>query len=266
MVGFTMNGMVFVLLGLELPAMVTGVAQYAPARLVLYAFVLWGALMALRVTWVFASAYLRFRLRWGWTGSRRGPDPRRVFMVSWAAVRGSITLATALSLPLLTSDGSPFPERDLVIFLASATIILTLALNGLPLAWLIRRFELAADPHEAAEEAHARVEIAKASARVLDEAMNDLTAPEDRMFAAQLLRECAARIELHAGPGPVARIRALRNAVRRDLRLIALRAERERLRELRDADEINDETLRTIEQELDERELLAGTATGTPAP
>ena len=150
MIGFAMNGLVFVILGLELPGMITGVSRYAPADLALYAIVLWIALTILRMAWVFASAYLRFRLRWGWTGSRHGPDPRRVFLVGWASVRGSITLATALSVPLLTAAGTPFPERDLVVFLAAATIILTLALNGVPLPWLIRRFELAADPSRGA--------------------------------------------------------------------------------------------------------------------
>jgi CPA1 family monovalent cation:H+ antiporter len=264
MIGYAMNGLVFVILGLELPGMVTGVSRYAPADLALYAIVLWIALTLLRMAWVFASAYLRFRLRWGWTGSKHGPDPRRVFLVGWASVRGSITLATALSVPLLTATGTPFPERELVVFLAAATIILTLALNGVPLPWLIRRFELKADPSEAHEERHARVEAAKASTKAIDERLRDLGQPEDRLFAEQLLRESAGRIELYAGPEPLARMRALRWDARRGLRLAAIDAERKRLRELRDADEINDETLREIEAELDERELLAGTAIGRP--
>lgn len=264
MIGFAMNGLVFVILGLELPGMLTGVSRYAPADLALYAIVLWIALSILRMAWVFASAYLRFRLRWGWTGSKHGPDPRRVFLVGWASVRGSITLATALSVPLVTAAGAPFPERELVVFLAAATIILTLALNGVPLPWFIRRFELAADPSEAREEQHARVEAAKASAKAIDERLRELAQPEDRLFAEQLLRESAGRIELYAGAEPLARMRAMRWDVRRSLRLAAIAAERKRLRELRDADEINDETLREIEAELDERELLAGTAIGRP--
>jgi CPA1 family monovalent cation:H+ antiporter len=264
MLGFAMNGLVFVILGLELPGMITGVSRYAPADLALYAIVLWIALTILRMAWVFASAYLRFRLRWGWTGSRHGPDPRRVFLVAWASVRGSITLATALSVPLVTAAGAPFPERDLVVFLAAATIILTLALNGVPLPWLIRKLELAADPSEAREEQHARIEAAKASAQAVDEALRAIAQPEDRLFAEQLLRESAGRVELYAGPEPLARMRAQRWSVRRALRLTAIAAERKRLRQMRDADEINDETLREIEEELDERELLAGTAIGQP--
>ncbi|MDH5285851.1 MAG: Na+/H+ antiporter [Betaproteobacteria bacterium] len=264
MIGFAMNGLVFVLLGLELRSMVTGVSHYEPGALALYAVALWVALTALRLAWVFASAYLRFRLRWGWTGSRHGPDPRRVFLVGWASVRGSITLATALSVPALTASGTAFPERELVVFLAAATIILTLSLNGVPLPFLIRRLELTADPSEASEERHARVEAAKASAQAVEAAMRELAQPEDRLFATQLLREAGGRLELYAGAEPQARMRALRWSVRRSLRMTAIEAERRRLRELRDADEINDETLRAIEEELDERELLAGAAIGRP--
>jgi CPA1 family monovalent cation:H+ antiporter len=187
-----------------------------------------------------------------------------VFLVAWASVRGSITLATALSVPLVTAAGAPFPERDLVVFLAAATIILTLALNGVPLPWLIRKLELAADPSEAREEQHARIEAAKASAQAVDEALRAIAQPEDRLFAEQLLRDSAGRIEVYAGPEPLARMRAQRWGVRRALRLTAIAAERKRLRQMRDADEINDETLREIEEELDERELLAGTAIGQP--
>jgi CPA1 family monovalent cation:H+ antiporter len=264
MIGFAMNGLVFVLLGLELRAMITGVSHYEPAALALYAVVLWVALTALRLAWVFASAYLRHHLRWGWTGSRHGPDPRRVFLVGWASVRGSITLATALSVPAFAATGAPFPERELVVFLAAATIILTLALNGVPLPYLIRRFELTADPSEASEGRHARVEAAKASARAVEAAMRELAQPEDKLFATQLLREADGRLELYAGAEKQARMRAMRWSVRRSLRMVAIDAERKRLRELRDADEINDETLREIEEELDERELLAGAAIGRP--
>jgi NhaP-type Na+/H+ or K+/H+ antiporter len=101
--------------------------------------------MVLRIAWVWTSAHVRFRLHWGWGGSRSGRTRRRLLLVSWAAVRGSITLATALSIPTVIASGTPFPERDLVVFLAAATIILTLALNGLPLPWMIRKLALDSD-------------------------------------------------------------------------------------------------------------------------
>ncbi len=257
LLGFVLNGLVFVLLGLQLHAMIAGVASYPALDLARYALALWAGLMLLRLGWVYASAYLRYWLRWGWTDELRGPDPRRIFLVGWAAVRGSITLATALSVPLVTAAGSPFPQRDLLVFLAAATIILSLGLNGVPLPWIIRRLKLPDDDSYGREEALARREMAKAGAGSVELALRTLVQPEDVLLANQLLREYGGRLELHSSDPAHAQARALRMSVRRTLRLAAIAAERARLSELRAEDAINDETQRVIEAELDEREMLA---------
>ena len=163
MIAWFFNGLVFVLLGLQLRQMIAGVANHDALHLAYWAIALWVVLMVLRLGWVWASGYARFHFGWGWAGGSQGPDPRRMFLVGWAAVRGSITLATALAVPLLTQAGTPFPERDLVVFLAAATIILTLGLNGLTLPWIIPRLQAKDDPEGPREEAHARVELAKAA-------------------------------------------------------------------------------------------------------
>jgi CPA1 family monovalent cation:H+ antiporter len=150
--------------------------------------------MVLRIGWVWASAYVRFRMQWGWAGPHDGPDPRRMFLVSWAAVRGSITLATALSVPLLTHTGEPFPQRELVVFLAAATIILTLFYSGIPLPWLIRKLHAPSEAAGQPEENRARVEVARAGIAAIAPRISQL---------------------------------------------------------------VNDETLRIIEEELDEREMLS---------
>ncbi|HSN46710.1 MAG TPA: Na+/H+ antiporter [Casimicrobiaceae bacterium] len=260
MLAYVFNGLVFVLLGLQLREMLAGVSDYAPFDLALWAFALWALLMVLRITWVWASAHVRFRLQWGWAGARTGPDPKRMFLVSWAAVRGSITLATALSVPAFTTAGTPFPERDLVVFLAAATIILTLALNGVPLPWIIRKLDATSEAKGNPEEHAARAEIARAGLAVLAVSRESLTNSEDQLFAEQLLREYEGKIVVHSGQHEGASVRLMRTAMRRQLRLAAFEAERTRLHELRAANTINDETLRVIEAELDEREMLAATA------
>jgi Na+/H+ antiporter len=260
MLAYIFNGLVFVLLGLQLRDMVAGVVDYDPLDLALYALALWVLLMALRIAWVWASAHVRFSLHWGWAGARTGPDPRRMFLVSWAAVRGSITLATALSVPALTAAGTPFPSRALVVFLAAATIILTLAFNGVPLPWIIRKLDAKSEARDHPEEHAARAEIARAGIAVLAVARDSLSNEEDRLFVEQLLREYEGKIEVHAGSPDSAAVHLMRTAIRRQLRLAAFEAERTRLHELRAADTINDETLRIIETELDEREMLASTA------
>ena len=87
-----------------------------------------------------------------------------------------------------------------------------------------------------------------------------LTNAEDRLFVEQLLREYEGQIEVHAGKHESASLHLMRTAMRRQLRLAAIEAERTRLHELRAADTINDEVQRIIEAELDERELLAASA------
>ena len=260
MLAYVFNGLVFVLLGLQLRQMLAGVSDYHPLDLAFYAFALWLVMMALRFAWVWASAHVRFRLQWGWAGARTGPDWKRMFLVAWAAVRGSITLATALSVPYFTTAGTPFPERDLVVFLAAATIILTLALNGVPLPWIIRKLDATSEAKGHPEEHAARAEIARAGLAVLAVMHESLTNTDDRLFVEQLLREYEGQIEVHAGKHESASLHLMRTAMRRQLRLAAIEAERTRLHELRAADTINDEVQRIIEAELDERELLAASA------
>ncbi len=256
MIAWFFNGLVFVLLGLQLRQMVAGVAGYDGWHLAYWAIALWVVLMALRIGWVWGSGYARFHSGWGWSGGREGPDPRRMFLVGWAAVRGSITLATALSVPLLTQAGQPFPERDLVVFLAAATIILTLGLNGLTLPWIIPRLRAKDDPEGPIEEARARVELAKAAIAVVKPSLDRLEDPEDRRFANALLSRYQGKVDLRESPAEVAAVRAEHIAAARKLRLEGIAAERARLLELLKADEINDETARAIEEELDERELV----------
>ncbi len=256
MIAWFFNGLVFVLLGLQLRQMIAGVAGYDALHLAYWAVALWVILMALRIGWVWGSGYARFHFGWGWAGGSEGPDARRMFLVSWAAVRGSITLATALSVPLLTQAGAPFPQRELVVFLAAATIILTLALNGLTLPWIIPRLQAKDDPEGPLEEARARVELAKAAIAVVKPSLERLQDEEDRRFAAALLSRYQGKVDLRESPPEVASVRAEHIAAARQLRLDGIAAERARLRELLRADEINDETARVIEEELDERELV----------
>jgi monovalent cation/hydrogen antiporter len=205
---------------------------------------------------VWASAHVRFRLQWGWAGPRAGPDARRMFLVGWAAVRGSVTLATALSVPLLTASGQPFPQRELVVFLAAATIILTLVLNGIPLPWLILKLQPPSESAGLPEENAARARIARAGIAAVQPAIATLTDPEDLAFARGLLQRYEGKIVLRGG-GAGAAAKASHIALARRLRLAGIEAEREQLYRLHAQGDINDETLRIIEEELDEREILS---------
>jgi CPA1 family monovalent cation:H+ antiporter len=255
MLSWVFNGLVFVLLGLQLRHMLAAVEHHPAWWLAALALALWGLLMALRVAWVWLSAHLRFRFLWGWAGPRSGPDWKRMLLVSWAAVRGSITLATALSVPLLTAAGNPFPQRELIVFLAAATIMLTLLLNGIPLPWLITRLNAHSEATDLPEENAARAEIARAGIAALQPGCDALADADERAFVQALIRRYDDKIALREG-GPDARLKAERIAQARRWRLAGIAAERECLYWLHASSRINDETLRLIEEELDEREML----------
>ena len=257
MISYVFNGLVFVLLGLQLRHMLAAVGHYDAGRLAFLALVLWTLLMSLRLAWVWASAHVRFRLQWGWAGARTGPDGRRMFLVGWAAVRGSVTLATALSVPLLTTSGAPFPERDLVVFLAAATIVLTLALNGIPLPWLIRKLRAPIDGNELPEENAARVALAHAGIAAVQSVLAQRPDAEGREFAEQLIHRYRGKITLREGDAAAALVKAEHISSARRLRLAGIQAERDCLHRLHAQAVINDETLRLIEEELDEREMLS---------
>jgi len=257
MLSWVFNGLVFVLLGLQLRHMLAAVGHYEPAWLAFLALALWLVLMVLRMGWVWVSAHVRFRMQWGWAGPRGGPDVRRMFLVGWAAVRGSITLATALSVPLLTSAGTPFPERELVVFLAAATIVLTLLLNGIPLPWLIVKLRAPSDAVGEPEENAARAEIARAGIAAVQPALLAASGTSQRGFVQQLIHRYEGKIALREATPETAADKAARIGAARQVRLAGIAAEREALYRLHAGNTINDETLRVIEEELDAREMLS---------
>lgn len=174
---FALNGLVFVLIGLQLPEILSGLAGWSPAQLLAYAAVISLAVIAVRFLWVFPATYLpRFlsrRLR------RRDPYPgwRNVVVVAWTGMRGVVSLAAALSLPLTVAGGGPFPGRDLILFLTFSVILATLVVQGLSLPPLMRWLGVGDDGEAARqEEADARVQAIEAALGRLDElALEDWT-------------------------------------------------------------------------------------------
>lgn len=167
---FVLNGLVFVLIGLQLPGILSGLTGWSPAQLVAYAAVISLAAILIRFLWVFPATYLprlvSRRLR------RRDPYPgwRNVVVVAWTGMRGVVSLAAALSLPLTVAGGGPFPGRDLILFLTFSVILATLVVQGLSLPPLMRWLGVGDDVEAARqEEAGARVQAIEAALGRLDQ-------------------------------------------------------------------------------------------------
>lgn len=256
---FLFNGLVFVLLGLQLQDVFNGISDYSWDVLAVDALAVCVTVVVVRMIWIFPGSGVSLWLNRLHYPNLTPPRRRDVFVAGWAGIRGAVTLAAALSLPLMAGD-APFPERDLIIFLATSVIVFTLAVNGLSLPMLIRYLHVADDGSIEREERNARVAIATAAIQLLRSQLEYQDDIADREFTQALIGEYERRIE-HAGESFRSDSGSMRRmAAERAMRLFALGAERTRLHELRDAHSINDHVLFAIQRELDFREATLAMA------
>ena len=152
---FLLTSLVFILIGLQLSGIIGRLTGYSGMDLVLYGTLVSAVAIAVRFAWIYPATYLprmvSARLR------ERDPAPpeAELFIMSWCGMRGIVSLAAALALPLALDGGAPFPGRDLIIFLTFVVIAVTLVLQGLSLALLIRVLRVGTDWSEHEEEQHA---------------------------------------------------------------------------------------------------------------
>jgi len=259
-VQFSLNGIIFVLLGEQLPWIVERAVRSVreaghvdPWWLAVYVFAIYGGLFALRFAWVWVS--LRIGLyRSGRHDTR--PRVRLVAAMSLAGVRGAITLAGVLTLPLLLDDGTPFPTRDLAIFLAAAVIILSLLLGSFVLPRLLRGLEVPEEDEDDRELDRARHEAAIAAVAAVERAQHALPAAQANpdLYASAAVRVMALYEERLRRDGTLgvdaAELRRADDA-ERALRLAGVHAERERIYALARHREISDEVARKLVRDLD---------------
>ncbi len=134
--GFVLNGMVFILIGLELPVIVGGLGDYSLTQAIIYALLVCLVVIAVRIICVFPIAYLPFIFRR--SDAVELPSPRVIFLTGWAGMRGVVSLASALAIPLTLVGGEAFPQRNLIIFITFIVILVTLVLQGLSLPFLVK--------------------------------------------------------------------------------------------------------------------------------
>src|ERR1700733_8654940 len=138
---FMLNGLVFVLIGLQLPYVLAGIhGRYGTGTLIFYGAVFSAVLILLRMIWVFPAVKIASFVERRWLGHTDEEElkPREVFVVGWTGMRGVLALAAAISVPETFWDGRPFEARNLIVFLAFCVIFVTLVLQGLTLPALIR--------------------------------------------------------------------------------------------------------------------------------
>ncbi|MDC0768076.1 Na+/H+ antiporter [Streptomyces sp. HD] len=261
MVAFVLESAVFALIGLQLPVVLKGLGEYEGGRAAWYAIAVFAVVVVSRFVWVYPATFLprmmsaRIREREGdlnW----KGP-----FIISWAGMRGVVSLAIAFSIPLTVNGGEPFPERNLILFLTFTTVIGTLVVQGVTLPPLIRVLRLPGrDPQaETLAEANAQAQASRVAERRLDELLADdrnaLPDPLAARLRAVLERRRNSVWERLGQANPITG-ESVDDTYRRLSREV-IGAERAVFVKLRDGRYIDDEMLRTLLRRLDLEEAAA---------
>jgi monovalent cation/hydrogen antiporter len=248
---FMLNGLLFVLVGLQLRPILDNLGGHSPGSLVADGAIVSGAVILTRMLWIFPGTYLpRFLFP---AVRRRDPYPPWQWptVIGWAGMRGAVSLAAALALPLTINGGHPFPQRDFIIFLTFCVILATLVLQGLTLPALIRVLGLEDDGIAQKEETKARIHAAEAALARLDELADEDWVREDtltRMRSAYQFRinRFSARFD-ESDDGAIEQQSLAYQRLRREL----LDAERHAVVELRRIGRINDEVMNRVQRDFD---------------
>ena len=245
---FLLNGMVFIITGLEVQFLLRSIEPATAIRLVGIGLVVSLVLIAVRALWIFPSELVAPLVR----GEPRPPRfLAHSLVLAWAGMRGVVSLAVALALPLTLPGGAPFPAREALVIVTVTVIVFTLLGQGLSLPWLIRRLRLGTDPELREEEARARQQLVEAAMRRIDQLYP--VWPGHRPLLDRL------RETYHHRSEHVDRQRDAETSGEEDREIIEHReiqrtvidSEREALLRLRAEGAIDDDVLRALERELD---------------
>jgi Na+/H+ antiporter len=247
---YVINAYVFLAIGLQLRTFVQDGSRalaLLPAALAISVL-----LIVVRMLWVYAAAWLPRalspRLR------ERDPMPAltALALIGWTGMRGIVSLAAALALPLAAQHGAPFPARDAVVFITFVVIFVTLVGQGLSLIPLVTRLGLGREGEGDAREIEVRVTALEAGLRKIEQMRANVRGDEEREVVERLADEYEHRIDhlrTHHVPGYVDETTESR--FDHEAQEQAVRAEREAIMQLRDNGEIPDEIFRRVQYDLD---------------
>jgi Na+/H+ antiporter len=257
---FVLEALLFILLGQQLPSILEETQEYTVPEILLYALLVYLVVLGARLAFFFTIPYLHpvldriFRnqyLRGTW---------REYLVMSWSGMRGAVSLAAALTVPMTMVDGEPLDGRDLVLFITFAVILATLVLQGLTLPLLIRALGIEEDTESGRiAELRARLEGARAALGRLEEIcfQNDLS-PQTEQGMRDYYEDRIGRYQAGIEAGGVTEEYAESSAVWRRWRRDLISAEREAILSMRNKGEIPPETMRRIERDLDLEESRIG--------
>lgn len=249
---YILNSLIFILIGLQLRSVMQGISGYPVSSLILYGVAISLVVIIVRFIWVFPAAmlprYLSKRVR-----ETKKFDPRNMILFGWAGMRGVVSMAAALALPITLIDGTAFPHRNLIIFLTFCVILSTLVFLGLTLPWIIKKLKM--QPHSiVAEEYEVRTQVVS---QAIDHIEENLSLIQD-----ELLHNIKSKYEVkynrlqktelpanYFGKGATLSTNTFNEYSQLQIGLISI--ERKALSDLHRSGKASEEIIRKIERELD---------------
>ena len=247
---YVLNGLVFVLIGLQLPIILASIHGMSLGGMILDGAIFSAVLIVLRLVWVFPGSWLANYVRCKMSHMKeKAPPAKQVFVVGWTGMRGVVSLAAALALPRFLDDGRDFPQRNFIVFLTFCVILVTLVVQGITLAPLVRLLGLEGSDGPDCEEEEARRLIIVAALEYLQSTKTEREEVADEIFD-DLIGHYQHRLAVlkpsEADPEHVTHHYSFLEISRETTRI-----ERETAVRLRNDGRINDQVLRKIERELD---------------
>lgn len=252
---FLLNGFVFILIGLELPVVVAGLGDYSFQNAVTYTLWIAGIAILLRILLVYLSAFLPRLISKRVRGRENSPGYKLPFIIGWAGMRGVVSLASALAIPLTLNSHESFPHRNLILFITFGVILITLVFQGLTLPLFIRLLKIEDSDKEIPESEQidlVQLDLLKASISYLDRNYPaEVTETESiNRIREQLMRSMhSTRALLNASDEKESISSGRQKKKEVLLELVGIR--RQRLNELRHSRRFSDEVIRHMEHNMD---------------
>lgn len=246
---FVLNGVVFILIGLQLPLVRAQLSGIGIWRLLWLGTLFSVAVVALRLFWIFAETYAVYLYRrWRGAVNHPAPQPKELVVLTWGGMRGVLSLAAAFSVPYTLSNGTAFAQRSMIIYLTFCLIATSLVLQGLSMPWLIRLMRIGGTNEDEVEERRARRRLVEDALRYLNRRR-----VQDR-YEPGVVRDLLSIYERRLRALPVDDVEETEgfSRMQRDALLLeVLQVERESLLKLRNDASIGDDVLRAIQRDLD---------------
>lgn len=249
---FLLNGVVFILIGLQLPGIIRGLGEYSLRAAIWYGLVISAVAVLIRIAWVYPGAYLPRMLSKRIRQREPYPGKKLVFIIGWSGMRGVVSLASALAIPIALPGGQALPHRNMILCITFIVILVTLVFQGLTLPLIVRWMRIETDEKEKEQQLALRLQLART---VLDHISTRYEKEAESIEAFSRLKERYERIVEITGKkiGMDDGEERIPSFIKkyRQLLLEVVDIQRHELARMRTANAYSDELLRSKELELD---------------